>query len=915
MFDIPFGQLAKQLRRDCDFTQEDFAEQVGCSVETIGKIERGERRPSKQVAERMALVLELAPEDRAAFIRAARLQPPGNLGKLIEEPGGKQPRRPADKERAAQPISLPAGLLVPSPPAPRGPAPLPAPPTPFVGREAELAELTTLLADPACRLLTITGPGGIGKTRLALEAAAGRNTVFAHGVAFVPLAAIATPELLAPAIADALGFTFYGPADFAGQLLGYLHDRSPLLLLDNIEHLIDAGGATWELLAAIGRQAPGVKLLVTSRERLNLQGEWVVELRGLPLPGEGDAVFEDSSAVALFLQTARRTQSGFALADEDRACVAHICRLVEGMPLAIELAAAWVRVLPCAEIAAEIERTLDFLAASARDIPARHRSLRAVFDHSWNLLSAEERAAFSTLAVFRGGFRREAAEWVAGATLHQLTALADKSLLRRSKAGRYDMHELVRQYAAAHLEADPAAYAAARDRHCGYYTTLLQRREKDMKRALQKAVLSELVAEIDNLRAAWDWALERRRIDEIRLSLRGLSWFYEIRSWFQEGEAMFRRAAEAIGQPQNREQRTENKEQRDLHEPRTGTRRVNREPLLYGGPSVAAEAEQLATLGHLLAHQGWFCLRQGRHSQARAVLQRSLALLRPLDDRIALADTLTSLGTATRVMGESGAARDILREGLALGRALDDDWVLVICLGGLAMAAHDLGEHPEAERLAREGLALARRSANPRGVVFAISTFSLAVAAQGRHAEAQELLRESLELSSAAGDYWGIGSAFNQIGMAAKAQGAYATAQYCFRESVAMFREIGDHWNVARTLISLGEASLAKGDRAEARRAFGDAWRMANDTQTAPAVLEALLGLADLAAHEGAAGVALELCAYVLVHPLSTYDARERAGRLRAALEPVSASAPAPDRPIEAAVAEVLGEHSRSYSS
>ncbi len=387
MFDIPFGQLVKQLRRDCGFTQEDFAEQVGCSVETIGKIERSERRPSKQVAERMAQVLDLTGEDRPAFIRAARLQPPATLGKLLEE----QDRRQAEEQRAAPQAAFSPGLLVAPPPAPRGPAPLPLPPTPFVGRAAELAELAGLLADPACRLLTITGPGGMGKTRLAIEAAASSAAAFAQGVAFVPLAALATAEQVVPAIADALGFTFYGPADFAGQLLGYLQDRSLLLLLDNMEHLIDDNGATWELLAAIGRQAPKVKLLVTSRERLNLQGEWVFELRGLAPPGEGDAGFADSSAVALFLQTARRSQSGFALVDQDRACVAHICRLVEGMPLAIELAAAWVRVLPCAEIAAEIERTLDFLAASARDIPARHRSLRAVFDHF--LESADRRGA------------------------------------------------------------------------------------------------------------------------------------------------------------------------------------------------------------------------------------------------------------------------------------------------------------------------------------------------------------------------------------------------------------------------------------------------------------------------------------------------------------------------------------------
>jgi predicted ATPase/transcriptional regulator with XRE-family HTH domain len=869
MHDLPFGQLLRQLRKDYGLTQEDLAEQVGCSIETISKIERGERRPSKQVAERIAQVLDVPAAERPAFVRTARL-----LSRSLEDPRDQEAKRPATGDRdlsisgLMSPVSPPASLPIAAPPPARTQAALPVPPTPFVGREAELNDLAALLADPACRLLTLTGPGGIGKTRLALEAAARHSAAYAHGAAFVPLAGVATGDLVAPAIAEALGFTFYGPADFAGQLVGYLRDRSLLLALDGVEHLL--GGPVWDLLAEIGRQAPGVKLLVTSRERLNLQGEWVVELAGLPPPpDELGASFEDSSAVALFLQTARRAHSGFALSTEERACIARICRLVEGMPLAIELAAAWVRVLPCSEIAAEIERTLDFLAASARDIPARHRSLRAVFDHSLNLLTDEERAAFRMLAVFRGGFRREAAEWVAGATLHLLTALADKSLLRRNKAGRYDMHELVRQYAVAQLAANPDEHTAARDRHSGYFLTLLQRRERDMKGTLQKAVLAELVVEADNLRPAWDWAVERGKAAEVRGALRSLSWFYEIRGWLQEGEAVFRRAAEAF----------------------------------EGG---RASVEQIAALGHLLAHHGWFCLRQGRHGQAQASLQRGLELLRTLDDPVALADTLTALGMVTHLVGDSAAARPTLAEGLALGRMLADDWVLVLCLGGLAMAAHTLGEYEEAERLARECLVIGRRSGNPRGIVFAISTFSMAAAARGLHAEAQALLRESLELSSAAGDYWGIGNVFGQIGAVARAQGAYATAQYCFRESIAMFREIGDYWSVTRALINLGETSAAIGEGAEARRAYGDAWRMANDAQTAPAALDALMGLAALAAKEQAAGLALELSGYVLNHPLSPRAVRERAEQLREALAHMPA--PASPRPIEAVVAELLGE-------
>ena len=918
MHDMPFGQLLKQLRKDYGLTQEDFAEQVGCSIETISKIERGERRPSKQVAERMAQVLDVPVAERVAFVRMARL-----LSRSAEDPRDQETRRPETGDGSLSisglmsPVSQSAGL--PVPPA-RTAAALPVPPTPFIGREAELAELAALLADPACRLLTLTGPGGIGKTRLALEAAARHSAVYTHGAAFVPLAGAATGDLVAPAIADALGFTFYGPADFAGQLVGYLRDRSLLLALDGAEHVL--GVAIWELLAEIGRQAPGVKLLITSRERLNLQGEWVVELAGLPPPDELGAGFEESSAVALFLQTARRSHSGFELSAEERASVAHICRLVEGMPLAIELAAAWVRVLPCAEIAAEIERTLDFLAASARDIPARHRSLRAVFDHSLNLLTDEERAAFRMLAVFRGGFRREAAEWVAGATLHLLTALADKSLLRRNKAGRYDMLELVRQYAATQLTDHPDEHTAARDRHSSYYLTLLQRRERDMKGSLQKAVLAELVAEVDNLRPAWDWAVEHGKAGEVRGALRGLSWFYEVRGWLQEGEAAFRRAAEAFGgagphpptSPPSalRLSPIAMGEGGKVHPSPAGkvlpspAAKVLPSPAAAGeGSGVRASVEQIAAFGHLLAHHGWFCLRQGRHGQAQESLQRGLALLRTLDDPIALADTLTALGMVTHLVGDSAAAHETFREGLALGRALADDWVLVLCLGGLAMAAHALGEYEQAEQLARECLAIARRSGNPRGIVFAISTFSLAAAARGLHAEAQALLRESLELSSAAGDYWGIGNVFSQIGAVARTQGAYATAQYCFRESIAMFREIGDYWSVTRALINLGETSAAIGDGAEARRAYGDAWHMANDAQTVPAALDALMGLAALAAKEQATGPALELAGYVLSHPLGARDVRAHAERLHQTLSP--AAAPAPARPIEAVVVEVLG--------
>ncbi|HEU5098957.1 MAG TPA: helix-turn-helix domain-containing protein, partial [Roseiflexaceae bacterium] len=580
--DMLFGQRVRQHRKELDMTQEDFAQRVGISTETVSKIERGERRPSKHVAERMAQVLELAVEDRAGFVRAARVL-------LTDTPELAEP--PA--------FTPPPAVAAPQ----RSRVSLPTPSTALVGRAAELAELARLLSDPDCRLVTVSGPGGMGKTRLAIEATARQSAAFQDGVAFVALAPLAGPDVIAPAIADALGFNFYGPTNPGAQLIDFLREKALLLLLDNFEHLLDGAPFLVELL----QRAPRIKLIVTSRERLNLQGEWVMELQGLPLPrsldgakgGDQLAGFDDSAAVALFLQTARRSFAGFTLAPADRAAIARICRLVEGMPLGIELAAAWVRVLPLNEIADEIARTLDFLAASARDVPARHRSLRAVFEHSWNLLTDDERIVMRRLSVFRGGFSRAAAESVCAelrfeneelkapaqrpalnsqfSILNLLSSLVDKSLLRRSGAGRYDMHELVRQYAATHLEVSAVEYSATRDRHAAFYLDLMDRRENDLKRARQKAVLDETAVEIDNLRLAWDWAATHARLADLRRAVRSVSWFYELRSWFQEGETMLARAAALLG----------------------------------GDDLAEIDRERALLIGQLMTFEGWFRFRQG----------------------------------------------------------------------------------------------------------------------------------------------------------------------------------------------------------------------------------------------------------------------------------------------------------------
>ncbi len=409
-------------------------------------------------------------------------------------------------------------------------------PAPFIGREAELEKIGQLLDNPACRLLTLTGPGGIGKTRLAVEAARAQTDRFADCIFFVALQPLASPDLIVPAIAEAINFQFFPGAEPKQQLMDFLSGKSTLLMLDNFEHLLDGAPLVGELLAV----APGLKLLATSRERLNLLEEWLFDVGGLAFPtAEPNSTFGSYDAVRLFAEHAQRIQPGFAVTPEVAPEIARICRLVDGMPLAIELAAAWVRALTCLEIAAEIERSLDLLVSSARNVAPRHRNMRAVLDHSWSLLTDDERRVFQALSVFRGGFRREAAHEVAQATPLMLSTLVDKSLLRMNALGRYEIHELLRQYAEEKLREDVAAFMEVRERHSRYYAGFLYRRADDLKGRRQRAALDEVEADFENVRTAWNLAVEQQNGETIMRAMESLWLFCDMRSRFHEGMELF----------------------------------------------------------------------------------------------------------------------------------------------------------------------------------------------------------------------------------------------------------------------------------------------------------------------------------------------------------------------------------------
>jgi len=690
--EVSFGAWVNRRRKALGLTQEELAQRANCSVSAIRKIESDERRPSLQIAEQLAEGLHIPAGERDLFLAVAR-------GSQLTERLGD-----AGASASSVPHASPAGGLKSN---------LPSPATPLVGREAELAALRNLLHAEECRLLTLTGPGGIGKTRLALHVIhdAAHEGAFVDGVHFVSLAPVHSPEFMISAIADAIGQPLSGRAEPRHQLLDRMRGKQMLLLLDSLEHLLDGVS----LIADMAAVAPTSKYLATSRERLSLHGEWVFELQGLPMPAtEHAAHVEQYSAVALFVQCAHRADQNFELTDDDRPSVVRICHLVEGVPLAIELAAAWVRVLSCREIAQEIERDLDFLTATMRDVPPRHRSLRAVFDHSWRLLTDHERDVLRRLSVFHRGFTREAAELVAGASLADLSSLVARSVLRRtSAAGRYDLHELMQQYAAGRLQESGEAEAdQTRRRHADYCLALAQQADAALDTPEQRLWFERLEAEHDNLRAAARWSLDSGQA-VLAVSLCGaLSQFWHTRGYVHEGR---RWLGEALALARRQD-----------------------------GMPKAALAKALAGAGVL----AWVQLDS---EQAKAFLAEALALQEELGDKRGMTGTLYYLGTTARIDGDFAQALAHHEASLALRRELGDDVEIARALNGMAWTMMELNDLDRAHAMAAESLQVYERMGDPMNMALVLDTLGWVDLLNQDHENAMRHFQRSLALAHEVG--------------------------------------------------------------------------------------------------------------------------------------------------------------------
>jgi DNA-binding SARP family transcriptional activator/predicted ATPase len=781
-------------------------------------------------------------------------------------------------EPSSETIKLADQIKQGSLPSPIAPA-LPIAPTPLVGREIDRAELADRLASPEGRLITLVGPGGIGKTRLALHIAHDQLGLFADGVAWAALGSISTTDLIVPTIAAAVGLTLYGKELPQTQLFNYLREKCALLVIDNVEHLPEVGGLVAELLY----RAPHLSLLITSRERLALQEEWMYEVEGLSYPRAITDAAEQYDAPRLFMQCARRTSRKFALTAADQAALVKICQLVEGMPLALEMAAAWTVTRSCEEIAQAIAASLDLLATTLRNVPERQRSVRATFEHSWAQLSDRERQTFARLAVFRGSFSAEAAAQVAAATVSDLSALVTRSLLRYLPDNRFQLHELLRQFAAEKLAAQPAEVDSVSAQHARYYAAFLAERELALKGAAQDTALRAIDEEIANVRRAWEWAIGAVEmncppaLDVLRQSQEALLVFFWLRSWFHEGAALFARAAAAVehsagaadllvGQLLARQARC-----MEFTAPAVEATALYQRSLsiFQRRPGVPDQDSALPLYG-----LGYMEHMQGHFATARQNYETSLALYRAAGDRWGAANVLSNLCLSLRRQGAFEEARRCGLESLELRRAIGDQRGIASAQNNLALVYTALGEHAAAAPALQESIEICRAIGHPIGEANALTTLCNLAHAAGDRDAALRYQRAALTLFQQVGDLWGVAVAHNNLGQLNLENDELAAAMTHFQQSVKLYRQLGIQTGLANALSNVGQVHYLRGEWCAAAEAWHEALDLTLQIGDVPIGLEILLRAATLWAQQDHDSAPLSVIAFVRQQPTLLEETR-----------------------------------------
>ena len=814
--DVTFGRWVKLRRRGLGLTQKELGRRVGYAMDTIRNVESDELRPSRQLAEKLADELGIPDTERAAFVQFARDEANTEALTLTPHPAPLPPR-----------------------PTPRHPTSLPTLLTPLLGRDADVAAISEVIRERQRRLVTLTGPAGVGKTRVALQTAETLLPDFDGHVVFVGLAAVSDASLVVSAIGQTVGAREQSSRSRLDSLKDELGDRRLLLVLDNFEQVVPAAQDVVELLAA----CPGLVALVTSRAALRVRGEQEFPIRPLPVPHPTQAPsFEHlaaSPAVRLFVDRAHDVKPDFALTSENAAVVAAICHRLDGLPLAIELAAARIRILPPPTLLARLTRRLKLLTGGPQDMPTRHQALEAALDWSYRLLAEEERRLLRSLAVFVGGCTEEAVEAVTqasggwtGEALDGLEALMRESLLEQQGGAdgepRFVMLETIREYASDKLAASGEA-EVLRGHHLDYYLTLAERAEPELRGERQLAWLNRLEAEHDNLRAALRYGLERGE-GERALRLAGaLGRFWAARTYWSEGRQWL---TEALA---NSDDRPAPFRAKALHEAGVLAR--------YQGDYSAAEAYFAASLAlrrelgdragmaASLNNLGYLDYFHRRYASARAYHGESLALYRELGDDLGMATTLNSLGNLAWAEGDVDAAQSLYQDCLASWReAVGENHIAIAQtlnnLGNVAWAKHaydEAGRHYEASRR------LYRKLGDRAGQAWALNNLGSVAWVQGDDARAQALYGESLALFGALGDKFGLATCLCGCVSVAASLGETERAAVLAGAVEALFEALGS--GLAQADQPTYERVLADVRASLGDRAFADAWARGRDLE------------------------------------------------------------------------------------
>ncbi|MCB9156332.1 MAG: AAA family ATPase [Caldilineaceae bacterium] len=736
---------------------------------------------------------------------------------------------------------------------------LPPQATPFLGRQSELADLAGFLADPDCRVLTLVGPGGIGKTRLALAAAerqlrrptqqpdddASNVGFFTDGVYWISLMGVETAAGLVPTIANALGLQLEsgGPANSGRsaqqQLLDYLREKRLLLLLDNFEQLLttEEANAATAVLRGILQEAPHVQLLVTSRERMQLREEQLYQLHGLDYPkveieteNQDELDLTGYSSVALFTQIAQLVRPDFQCHGSTAHTVAHICRTLHGMPLAIELAATLTNVLSPAEISAELQHNFDLLATTTRHVPTRHRSLRAAFASSWRRLTDDEQAVFAKLSIFRGGFTRAAAQAVAETSLPVLSALANKSFVRfHPETERYEIHELMRQFGAEMLNQSQTQADHTAHLHSAYFAEKLEQWTQASKGARQQSAFLAMTLDGENIRTAWHWAVTHGRTDLLAQAIDGPGFLYQWQGRYQEVLAMYQSAVQRLRTATGSTQHLHNA----LVKARTWqgllTHRLGQtetaiallETTLHEDSAVNSAlgppSSQYAAHAFLLHTLGDTLLGSAMRDQAKVYLEKSLALYESLADQWGMGQVYVSLGILMRELGDYPMAIELTEKGLAVTKAIGASSLIADCLGRLGLIAMDMGELARAETFMLEQLALYQELNFPLGVATSLDILGLLHLFRGEFNAAQNKFEERLAILHHLGVKQPIGLTYIWLGIAQFNQGLYEEAYLYATRSLSLVEGAGSLWEIGHAKMLLGYTQLARGALDEAR--------------------------------------------------------------------------------------------------